>query len=167
MASFGHVQTLAMAFLIGMRPDTQQTDLAGWVSNYITFGGSPRLRDDAAQITFSPRHEAYALTVARLLRPVWDAAIVVRSANGLYNLAGPHALSQLREVQGNLEHLRRFTDENHFPRMQADDDPSARRAWDQEEHSVHALNVLVKQALEAIAFVQLLADYKLGDVVAR
>lgn len=52
-----------------------------------------------------------------------------------------------------------------FPRGQAEGDKKT--AWDQEELSLHAMGVLIKQAIEAISFVLLLNDYKMPDVVAR
>ena len=49
--------------------------------------------------------------------------------------------------------------------MQAEGD--AKIAWDQEELSLHGLQVLLKQAIEAISFVLLLNDYKISDTILR
>lgn len=43
----------------------------------------------------------------------------------------------------------------------------AKIAWAQEEMSLHGLNILLKQAVEAISFVLLLSDYKITDIVAK
>lgn len=43
----------------------------------------------------------------------------------------------------------------------------AKIAWAQEEMSLHGLNILLKQAVEAISFVLLLSDYKMTDIVAK
>ena len=40
-------------------------------------------------------------------------------------------------------------------------------AWDQEELSLHGMQVLLKQAIEAISFVLLLNDYKMSEIIAR
>ena len=52
-----------------------------------------------------------------------------------------------------------------FQRYQVEGD--ARMAWDQEEMSLHGLQVLLKQSIEAISFVLLLSDYKISDVIMR
>jgi nuclear pore complex protein Nup155 len=71
----------------------------------------------------------------------------------------------LLDVQARLEGLRGYIDEYPFPRHQAEGD--VRIAWDQEELSLHGMGVLITQTIEAISFVLLLADYKLGDIVAK
>jgi nuclear pore complex protein Nup155 len=52
-----------------------------------------------------------------------------------------------------------------FPRVQAEGD--AKVAWDQEDLSLHGLTVLLKQSIEAIAFVILLSDYNISEIAAR
>jgi len=52
-----------------------------------------------------------------------------------------------------------------FPRHQADGD--VKLAWDQEELSLHGMQILLKQAVEAISFVLLLSDYKISEIILR
>jgi len=49
--------------------------------------------------------------------------------------------------------------------VQAEGD--AKLAWDQEDLSLHGLQVLLKQAIEAISFVLLLNDYKMSEIIIR
>jgi len=49
--------------------------------------------------------------------------------------------------------------------VQAEGD--AKLAWDQEELSLHGLQALLKQAIEAISFILLLNDYKMSEIIVR
>lgn len=52
-----------------------------------------------------------------------------------------------------------------FPRQHAEGE--AKIAWDQEELSLHGLQILLTQSIEAISFLLLLSDYKLADIIAK
>lgn len=164
--AFGRVQLMSMGILMGTRPDNKQADLANASVNILLTSEPPSIRTSTTgsrTIVYSPRHDGLALILARFLRPIWNHKVTVP--------AGPKRLGlgvkdkTLVEVQSRLAELRRYVEEHPFPRHQAEGD--AKVAWDQEELSLHGLQVLLKQAIEAISFVLLLNDYKLPDVIAK
>ena len=58
-----------------------------------------------------------------------------------------------------------MTSSNPFPTPRAPGDK--KEAWDLEERSLESLRILLKQAIEAIAFIQLLDGYKMPDFVSK
>jgi nuclear pore complex protein Nup155 len=166
--AFGRVQLASMGVLMGVRAGSENKagDLASASMNILLAAEPPVIRTSQTgvrTIMFSPRHDGLALILARLLRPIWNAKVTAP--------AGPKKLGLgvsdkvLLEVQSRLAELRRYVDDHPFPRHQAEGD--AKIAWDQEELSLHGLQTLLKQAIEAISFVLLLNDYKLPDVIAK
>ncbi|EIW68747.1 hypothetical protein TREMEDRAFT_63207 [Tremella mesenterica DSM 1558] len=162
--TFGKNQLGAMGIMLGSQADLKQSDLHSSVNSILLQAGQPLIKDGTTgrSIVYSSRHDGLALILARFLRPIWNLRVTV-SVMGRQVLNVPE--SQLLVVQGRLDQLRRYIEEHPFPRHQAEGD--AKLAWDQEELSLHGMGVLVKQAVEAISFVLLLADYKISDVIAR
>lgn len=167
-AAFGRVQLSAMAVLMGSAGQKRQmADLVSAAVNILILAEQPILQTSTTgtrSIIYSPRHDGLAATLARFLRPIWKAKVVVP-------VPGPTRFKlgvsdkELLAVQANLADLHRFLENHPFPRHQAEGD--GKIAWDQEEASTEGLKLLLKQAIEAISFVLLLADYKLPDVIAK
>ncbi|WWC87143.1 uncharacterized protein L201_002029 [Kwoniella dendrophila CBS 6074] len=163
---FGKSQLAAMSLQLGATTDLKQFDLASAISTILLSSGEPIIKDGTGgkNITYSGRHDGLALVIARYLRPIWNVKVTIPSGiPGRQMLAVGE--STLLAVQGRLEKLRRYLDEHPFQRYQAEGD--AKVAWDQEDLSIHGLEVLLKQAVEAISFVLLLSDYKISDVILR
>nr|XP_018265732.1 nuclear pore complex protein Nup155 [Kwoniella dejecticola CBS 10117]OBR87890.1 nuclear pore complex protein Nup155 [Kwoniella dejecticola CBS 10117] len=162
---FGKSQLAAMSLQLGATSDLKALDLASAISTILITSGEPIIKDGTGgkNITYSGRHDGLALIIARYLRPIWNVKVTVPSVPGRQILALPEAT--LLAVQGRLEKLRRYLDEHPFQRYQAEGD--AKIAWDQEDMSIHGLEVLLKQAIEAISFVLLLSDYKISDIILR
>jgi nuclear pore complex protein Nup155 len=168
--AFGRVQLASMAVLLGTRAvsgsENKSPDLASAAMSILLAAEAPIIRTSQTgvrTIVYSPRHDGLALILARLLRPVWNAKVAVPAGAKKLGLGVP--VKTLQSVQARLAELRRYLDEHPFPRHQAEGD--AKTAWDQEELSLHGLQTLLKQAIEAISFVLLLNDYKLADVIAK
>ncbi|KAL7424377.1 hypothetical protein Q5752_000059 [Cryptotrichosporon argae] len=166
-AAYGRVQLAAMGAALGAQAgaDATQADLAAAAAAVLLASEPPAVRAAASggkTVVYSARHDGLATAIARALRAVWVAKVTA-------TLGGRQVLGvsekTLLDVQGRLEALRRYVDEHPFPRHQAEGD--AKLAWDQEELSLHSLQLLLKQAVEAISFVLLLSDYKLPDIIAR
>ncbi|WVQ69011.1 uncharacterized protein L199_007223 [Kwoniella botswanensis] len=163
---FGKSQLAAMSLQLGATNDLKAVDLASTISTILITSGEPIIKDGAGgkNITYSGRHDGLALIIARYLRPIWNVKVTVPAGvPGRQILAVTEAT--LLAVQGRLEKLRRYLDEHPFQRYQAEGD--AKIAWDQEDMSIHGLEVLLKQAVEAISFVLLLSDYKISDIILR
>lgn len=167
--SFGRVQLAGMGILMGSAADKLQVaDLVSASVNIMLTADGPFVRQAShsslRSIVYSPRHDGLALTLARFLRPIWNAKVVVADRPpARWKLGVPD--KTLLKIQGHLAELQRYLEDHPFPRYQAEGD--AKLAWEQEELSLHGLNVLLKQAIEAISFILLLADYKLPDVIAK
>ena len=100
-----------MGVLMGANSDLKQPDIASAVSNIVLSAGAPAIRDGTAgrSIVYSARHDGLALTLARLLRPIWTTKVTVPVFGGRQVMGVTE--SQLLAVQGRLEHLRRYVDE--------------------------------------------------------
>lgn len=167
--AFGRVQLAAMAIQMGVRAGVENKpggDLATASANILLSSEPPVIRTSQTggrSIVYSPRHDGFAQVVARLLRPIWKAKVIIPAPAKKYQLGVSDKV--LLDVQARLAELNRYVDDHPFPRHQAEGD--AKIAWDQEESSMHGLITLEKQAIEAISFVLLLNDYKLPDVIAK
>ncbi|WVF70035.1 hypothetical protein IAT40_004822 [Kwoniella sp. CBS 6097] len=163
--SFGKSQLAAMSLQLGATSDLKQADLASAISTILVTSGEPIIKDGTGgkNIYYSGRHDGLAIIVARYLRPIWNVKVTLPAGPGRLALGVPESL--LLAVQGRLEKLRRYLDEHPFQRYQAEGE--AKIAWDQEDMSIHGLQVLLKQAVEAISFILLLSDYKISDIIAK
>ncbi|BEJ12146.1 hypothetical protein CspHIS471_0206060 [Cutaneotrichosporon sp. HIS471] len=166
--AFGRVQLSAMAVLMGTSGQKRQiADIVSAAVNILIVAEPPILQTSTTgtrSIIYSPRHDGLAATLARFLRPIWKAKVVAAAAGPVRFKLGVSD-KELLAVQSNLGDLHRFLENHPFPRHQAEGD--GKRAWDVEEASTEGLKLLLKQAIEAISFVLLLADYKLPDVIAK
>jgi nuclear pore complex protein Nup155 len=108
---FGRTQLAAMGITLGAQADLKQADTASAVNSIVLSGGAPALRDGTSgrSIVYSSRHDGLAITLARLLRPLWNVRVTVIVAGGRQVLSLPE--SQLLSVQGRLEQLRRYVEE--------------------------------------------------------
>ncbi|KIR29674.1 nuclear pore complex protein Nup155 [Cryptococcus deuterogattii LA55] len=163
--TFGKTQLAAMALLLGSTPETKHPDLLSSLSTILLTSGEPVVKDSTGgkTITYSSRHDGLALIIARYLRPIWSAKVTSPLVGGKQILGIKE--TALSKVQANLESLRRYLEEHPFQSYQVEGE--AKIAWAQEEMSLHGLNILLKQAVEAISFVLLLSDYKITDIVAK
>ncbi|EIN14134.1 nucleoporin [Punctularia strigosozonata HHB-11173 SS5] len=129
--------------------------------------------DGSGTAIFSGRREGLALYLARLVRPIWKAKLVSIGALGLRQLNVDENL--LVTIQKNLFALKTFLDKNPQLFHSTPGDQSGARsagsneqeAWRVEQESVSSLIALLSRAVEAISFVLLLNDYRLGELVAQ
>lgn len=166
--AFGRVQLSGMAVLMGSAGQKRQiADLVSAAVNILLAAEPPVIQTSTTgtrSIIYSPRHDGLAATLARYLRPIWNAKVIATAPAPTRFKLGVSDKGLLA-VQANLADLHRFLEDHPFPRHQAEGD--GKLAWDQEEASIEGLKLLLKQAIEAISFVLLLADYKLPDVIAK
>ncbi|KAG9314302.1 nucleoporin [Chiua virens] len=135
----------------------------------VTYGTS----ESAGSAIFSGRREGFAMYFARLVRPLWKDKITKPGVFGLQELNVDDNL--LVTVQKNLYALKEFLDKNPHLFHSTPGDPAASRntvgheqeAWKAEQNSVAQLQVLLTRTIEAISFVLLLSDYRLGELIAQ
>ncbi|PLW37309.1 hypothetical protein PCANC_15434 [Puccinia coronata f. sp. avenae] len=125
---------------------------------------------DGKKISFSGKHEAIALYMAWLVRPIWKKKVLVLS--GAIPNVPISNLSEvlLTKVQKELEALRHFIDSEVVLLASIPDVRTAGRTdpavYNLEQASIVGLRVLLTQAVEALSFMHLLIDYKLSDLLA-
>ncbi|PIL32067.1 transporter [Ganoderma sinense ZZ0214-1] len=135
----------------------------------VTYGTS----EGSGTATFSGRREGFALYFARLVRPFWKVHITKAGTGGLQDLNVSDDV--LVTAQKNLFALKELLDTNpHLFHSAPGDHAGARsaaaseqEAWRAEQSSVAQLLGLLGRTIEAISFVLLLNDHKLGELVAR
>ncbi|EJD04002.1 nucleoporin [Fomitiporia mediterranea MF3/22] len=128
--------------------------------------------DGQGNVIFSGRREGLALYFARLVRPLWRARITKTGPSGQSSNFDDRTLVA---VQRNLYALKNMLDSNPqlFSSTPSDQVGAGGRqhaehdAWKVEAASVSHLHALIGRTAEAIAFVLLLIDYHLGDLVAQ
>ncbi|THH00942.1 hypothetical protein EW026_g1653 [Hermanssonia centrifuga] len=138
-------------------------------SERVTYGTS----DTAGTATFSGRREGFALYFARLVRPLWKARLTKSGPLGLQEPNVPDDV--LVTVQKNLYALKELLDKNpHLFHSAPSDYTGARsataaeqEAWKAEQSSVIQLLNLLGRTIEAISFVLLLTDHRLGELIAQ
>jgi nuclear pore complex protein Nup155 len=131
------------------------------------------LAENKGTAIYSGRREGLALYFARLVRPIWKANITKLSPAGDYELGVP--LKQVLHVQQNLFALKDFLDKNpHLFHSAAPVEQTTNRApvadqeaWKAEATSVAELQSLLARTIEALAFMMLLNDYRLGELVVQ
>ncbi|KAF7290087.1 Nucleoporin [Mycena chlorophos] len=128
--------------------------------------------DNQGTATFSGRREGLALYLARLVWPIWKSKITVVGPSGQQRSTIPDSI--LDSIQKNVFSLKDFLDKNpHLFQSSPTDAGNARtgageqEAWKAEQTSVAELLMLATRTIEAVAFVLLLNDYKLGELVAK
>ncbi|KAF8230634.1 nucleoporin [Tricholoma matsutake] len=134
----------------------------------ITYGTT----DSQGTAIFSGRREGFSLYFSRLVRPLWRSSLTK---------PGPFASQQLAvsdnslvTVQKNLYALKDFLDQNPYLFHSSPSEASPNRppvaeqeAWRAEQNSVSELMALLSRTIEALSFVLLLSDYRLGDLISQ
>ena len=152
---------------------------------FIEHGGKPRIvenqmMDSSAptvdSVRPSPRHDGLSLYISRLVRSIWGAPIVQETlspATGLVVLPAV-SLSKLHTISQDLLTLKEFLDSNKsFIDGLAGPDALGRVSTKQDEivlqaehRALHSLVILVENIIEGIAFVQVLFDEQISEIVA-
>ncbi|KAJ7125656.1 nucleoporin [Mycena crocata] len=134
----------------------------------VTYGTT----DSQGTAIFSGRREGLALYLARLVRPLWKSKLTTTGSSGLHQSTIPD--KTLVGIQKNVYALKDFLDKNpHLFHSAPGDTGNARsavseqEAWKAEQISVSELLSLSTRIIEALSFVLLLNDYKLGELVAK
>ncbi|KAI0670007.1 nucleoporin [Trametes maxima] len=135
----------------------------------VTYGTS----EGSGTATFSGRREGLALYFARLVRPFWKLNLTKAGAHGLQDLSVPDDILVI--AQKNLFALKELLDANPYLFHSAPGDHTGARsaaaseqeAWKAEQSSVSQLLSLLGRTIEAISFLLLLSDHKLGELIAQ
>ncbi|OSD03533.1 nucleoporin [Trametes coccinea BRFM310] len=135
----------------------------------VTYGTS----EGSGTATFSGRREGLALYFARLVRPFWKVKLTTAGAHGLQELSVPDDVLVI--AQKNLFALKELLDTNPYLFHSAPGDHTGARsataseqeAWKAEQSSVSQLLSLLGRTIEAISFLLLLNDHRLGELIAQ
>ncbi|KAK2461979.1 hypothetical protein APHAL10511_006442 [Amanita phalloides] len=191
--SFGRDQTCAMLLSLAagnvfIDADSSQTGTIGMVAPdlasvakqaFYDFGERPiwteRVtygKESQGSAIFSGRREGFALYFARLVRSVWKSKLMKQGPTGLQEIALPD--DTLVTIQKNLFSLKEFMDKNpHLFHSAPGESASVRtpitdqEAWKVEQSSVSELLSLLTRTIEALSFVLLLNDYRLGELIQQ
>lgn len=101
-----------MGITLGSQGDMKLPDFASAVTHILTAaGGYPSLSENPSgkTITYSARHDGLALTVARLLRPIWRSNVTIMAMGGRQVLNIPS--DRLQAIQAVLQKLRTFLEQ--------------------------------------------------------
>lgn len=119
----------------------------------------------------STRYHATILYMARIVRPIWNSMVAI-NADAPPRLIPNLPYDTLQEVQKLLVPFQKFVTESaqyyrSTPRQTIGLGDDSGAAWAEEIEGLGHLAELVKQTVEAIAFVMLLIDYKLTDIATE
>lgn len=191
---YGREETLATALAVACGQGTEFTPdseigqirdpevLAFGKGVFINHGGKASINENMEQpvspldtVRPSPRHESIATFISRIVRSTWKTLVAkeMRTPTGGYSVISSVDLSKLRNVQQNLSSLSQFfssnsssidglrgPDENRIATTRQDD-----LALQGENRALHSLVQLVEKAIEGIAFVLLLFEERVEDLV--
>lgn len=151
---------------------------------FIEHGGKPHINENQIMdqsvpsietVRPSPRHEGLALYIARLARSIWKQAVIEQKLSPVSGLTiSPGVgMSKLREISQDLVALKEFLESNRsFIDGLAGSDALGRASTKQEELSLqaehralHSLVVLIDDMIEGIAFVQVLFDEQIAEIM--
>ncbi|KAH9944478.1 nucleoporin [Epithele typhae] len=139
-------------------------DRPGWTER-VTYGTA----DASGTATFSGRREGFALYLARLVRPFWKVLITKAGPGGLQDLNVPDDV--LVTAQKNLHALKELLDTNPYLFHSAPGDHTGARSASVSEQEAWKFGIpvanLLSRAIEAISFVLLLSDHKLGELISH
>jgi nuclear pore complex protein Nup155 len=122
----------------------------------------------------SPRHEAMALYLSRLLRSTWRSKIAIEVKKPNEYLINPAvALDKIRTIQEDLASLQRFfvANKTFIKGLSGPDDlpPAGSRdeeiALQGEHRALHALVKFVANTIEGLSFVLVLFEEKVAEIV--
>ncbi|KZT61323.1 hypothetical protein CALCODRAFT_480039 [Calocera cornea HHB12733] len=134
------------------------------------WGGHPiRLRMGAAQdegtMLFSGKYQGLSIYVSRLLRPIWKEKVAA-IAGGKFQTNV--TMSTLSQVQTELTNLNLFLERDmSLFEIFTTDGPADDVARERELAACKAIKALVSRTIEAIAFVMLMIDFGLHDVMMQ
>jgi nuclear pore complex protein Nup155 len=159
--------------------DPEVTDFARKV--FIEFGGKAHLTESATvegpsveNVRASPRHDGIAIYVARLVRSIWQAPVIKEVTTPTVPLLASNVeISKLQDVQRSLMDLQKFLDDNKaLIEGLAGPEALGRVSSRQEEvelqgehRALTSLVTLINDMVEGIAFVLVLFEEKLEDVL--
>lgn len=152
---------------------------------FIEHGGKPYVNENQMMdhsipiidtVRPSPRHEGLALYVTRLIRSIWKQPIlqeILSPATGLVVLPAV-SLGKLQAISQDLLALKEFLDSNKsfidgltgpdaLGRVSTKQDEVSLQA---EHRALHSLVVLIQNIIEGIAFVQVLFEEQLSEIMA-
>jgi nuclear pore complex protein Nup155 len=151
---------------------------------FIEWGGKPVLDENFAvdnagptvdDVRLSPRHQAIALYIARLVRSIWQASVILEgvSPSGGLSVTPAVGLQKLRDIQRDMSALKEFLEANKsFIEGLAGPDPLTRVTTKQDElcleaehRALHSLVVLIANIIEGIAFVLVLFDEGVEEII--
>ena len=148
---------------------------------FIDYGGKPSINENVDPprkpidtVRPSPRHDAIAIFIARVIRSTWKAVIVkeVRTPTGGYSIVSTVPADKLRTISQNLSALSDFFTANRTFIDGLSGPDENRTATRQEEVALQgenrALNSLVKlveKAIEALAFVQMMFEERVEELL--
>ena len=150
---------------------------------FIDQGGKPSINQNSITdknmplidaVRPSPRHNAIAIYLSRLLRSTWRTIIAVELRTPLaYSILPAVPLEKLRRVQEDLSALQRFftTNKTFIKGLSGPDDLPQTGTRDDEialqgEHrALHALVRFVANTIEGISFVLVLFEERVADIV--
>ena len=151
---------------------------------FIEYGGKPQLYENNVvdqsvpaidMVHPSPRHEGLSLYVARLVRSIWRAPIITEGTSpttGLVILSAV-AMSKLQNISQDLLKLKEFLNSNRSvidglsgPEALGRTSSKQEEILLQAEHrALHSQVVLIDSIIEGIAFVQVLFDERIEEIV--
>ncbi|KAI8144562.1 Non-repetitive/WGA-negative nucleoporin C-terminal-domain-containing protein [Fennellomyces sp. T-0311] len=172
-ANFGHttpelvpvIRAAALLFFeFGGNPTAAAAPAVG--GNYL---GKPV---GANGTTFSGKHDGFALYFARLVAPVWKLEVFAKSTERRNEERSKFQV-MLWKSQRDLSWLQSFMDLNPKFHMSASIADSRFQSSDQgilqvlvnEQQSIHALYLLLKQCIEAISFLDFLLDTSVQEIL--
>lgn len=151
---------------------------------FIEYGGKPLFNENPAinqslsaidLVRPSPRHEGLSLYVARLVRSIWRAPIVVESISpsGGLTVMPSASMAKIMEVQERLSKLQDFLTRNKsfidgLAGPEALGHVSTKHeeiALQAEHRALHALVILISSMIEGISFVQVLFDERIDEII--
>ena len=152
---------------------------------FIEHGGKPLVNENQLMdqqipaidtVRPSPRHEGLALYVSRLVRSIWKATIVKESVSPMSGLmAFPTvSMAKVQSISQDLIALKEFLGSNRniifglagpeaLGLVSTKQDEVSLQA---EHRALHSLVVLIENIIEGIAFVQVLFDEQIAEIMA-
>ncbi|KAF2264081.1 nucleoporin-domain-containing protein [Lojkania enalia] len=149
---------------------------------FFEYGGKAQLTENATvdgisveNVRASPRHDGIAIYISRVIRAIWDASIikqVMKPTGPTFESSQP--ISKLQEIQRALVQLQEFleTNKQNIDGL-AGPEALGRAASRQDEvelqgenRALTSLLQIINNAIEGIAFVLVLFDERLDDIVA-
>jgi nuclear pore complex protein Nup155 len=149
---------------------------------FIEFGGKAHLTESATveglsveNVRASPRHDGIAMYVARLIRSIWTSPVIAQVATPTGPvLASAQKIAKLQDIQRSLAQLQEFLESNKTSiEGLAGPEALGRVSSRQEEvelqgenRALTSLLAMINNIVEGIAFVLVLFEERLEDILA-